>query len=46
MTPDGRVTTLALAAPDSNPDGIAVGPGKTIWVTGPGRDAIAEISLA
>jgi hypothetical protein len=43
---DGRVTTLTLASPDSNLDGIAAGPGKSIWVTEPGRGAIAEISLA
>lgn len=46
MAPDGRVTTLALASPDSNLDGIAVGPGKTVWVTEPGHNAIPEISLA
>jgi virginiamycin B lyase len=46
VTPDGHVTTLALAAPDGNLDGIAAGPGKTIWVTEPGRGAIAEITLA
>jgi streptogramin lyase len=46
VTPDGRVTALALASPDSNLDGIAAGPGKTIWVTEPGHNAIAEISLA
>ena len=45
VTPDGRVTELALPSPAANPEGIAAGPAKSIWVTETGSDAIAEIKL-
>jgi streptogramin lyase len=45
VTTEGAVSELALPSPGSNPDGIAAGPGKSIWVTETGSDAIVEISL-
>jgi len=41
---DGRLTQLALPSPAANPDGIAAGPGGTIWVTEAGADKIARIT--
>jgi streptogramin lyase len=45
VTTDGAVSRLALPSPGSNPDGVAAGPGKSIWVTETGSDAIVEINL-
>jgi virginiamycin B lyase len=42
---NGDVTELALPSPDSNPDGIAAGPGNTVWVAATGIDAVIEITL-
>jgi virginiamycin B lyase len=42
---NGNVAELALPSPDSNPDGIAAGPGKTVWVAATGIDAVIEITL-
>jgi len=42
---DGQVTELALPMPESNPDGIAVSRGHTVWVAATGIDSIVEISL-
>jgi polyhydroxybutyrate depolymerase len=44
ITTAGAITELALAA-GSNPDGIAAGPGRSVWVAETGADAIAEITL-
>lgn len=45
VTAGGAVTELTLPQPGANPDGIAAGPGHTIWVTETGANAIAEITL-
>jgi streptogramin lyase len=45
VTARGAISELALPAPGSNPDGIAAGPNKSIWVTETGSDAIVEINL-
>ena len=44
ITAAGAITALALPA-GSNPDGIAAGPGHSVWVAETGADAIAEITL-
>jgi streptogramin lyase len=41
---DGQVAELALL-PDSNATAVAAGPGKSVWVAEPGRDALAEIVM-
>lgn len=45
VTPAGAVTELTLPQPGSNPNGIAAGPGRTLWVTETGANAIAMITL-
>jgi hypothetical protein len=45
VTPNGHVAAVALFPPDSDLDGIAAGPGNTVWVTEAGDNAIAEITL-
>ena len=44
ITSAGAITALALPA-GSNPDGIAAGPGHSVWVAETVADAIAEITL-
>ncbi len=41
----GVVTELALPQPGGNPNGIAAGPDRTIWVTETAANAIAMITL-
>jgi virginiamycin B lyase len=41
----GALSELALPTQATNPDGIAAGPGRTVWVTETGSDAIARIKL-
>ncbi len=41
----GAISQLAMPGIGSNPDGIAAGPGGTIWVTGTGTDTIVRITL-
>jgi poly(3-hydroxybutyrate) depolymerase len=45
VTDNGSLTQLTLPSPASNPDGIAAGPGKTVWVAATGIDAVIEITL-
>ena len=45
LTPTGTFSQLALPGQGSAPDGITVGPGRTIWVAETGADAIARITL-
>lgn len=45
LAADGTVSELAMPSPESNPDGIAAGPGRTIWVTETGADSIVKITL-
>jgi virginiamycin B lyase len=45
ITPDGAVTQLALPGAGSDPDGIAAGPDRTVWVAETGTDAIVRITL-
>jgi len=45
MTLGGSISELALPIPGSNPNGIAGGPGGTIWVTETGTGKIARITL-
>ncbi|HSR85908.1 MAG TPA: PHB depolymerase family esterase [Streptosporangiaceae bacterium] len=42
---NGQVTELALPLPGSNPDGIAAGRARTVWVAATGIDAVIEITL-
>ena len=41
----GALAEIALPSQWTNPDGIAAGPGHTIWVTETGSDAVARIDL-
>jgi streptogramin lyase len=45
ISTDGNTTELALPSRGSNPDGIAAGPAKSIWVTETGSDSIVKINL-
>jgi virginiamycin B lyase len=45
LTVSGAFTELALPSQATNPDAIAAGPGRTIWVTETGANAIAELTL-
>jgi len=45
ITPAGAVSALALPSRGTNPDGIAAGPGRTVWVTETGKDIVARITL-
>ena len=46
ITTAGAVTQLALPGAGSNPNGIAAGPARTIWVTETGTDSIVRITLS
>ena len=46
ITRAGVVTQLALPGAGSEPNGIAAGPARTIWVTETGADAIVRITLS
>ncbi len=41
----GRIRELALAVPGAAPDGIAAGPGNTIWVAETGAGAVLRLTL-
>jgi virginiamycin B lyase len=45
ITPAGTISQLALPGAGSNPDGIAAGPARTIWVTETGTDSVVCITL-
>lgn len=45
ITPGGAISQLALPGPGSNPDGLAAGTGRTLWVTGTGAGTIIRITL-
>jgi len=45
ISPDGDVSELALPSPASNPDAITAGPGRTVWITETGADAIVKVTL-
>jgi len=34
-----------LPSPSSNPDAIAAGPGRTVWIAETGADAIVKVTL-
>jgi virginiamycin B lyase len=41
----GALAEVALPSEGTNPDGLAAGPGHTIWIAETGIDAIARIQL-
>ena len=42
---DGDVSELALPSRASNPNAITAGPGRTVWITETGADAIVKVTL-
>ena len=46
ITPAGAVTQLALPGAGSDPNGIAAGPARTIWITETGTDSIVRVTLS
>ena len=46
ITTVGAVTQLALPGAGGDPNGIAAGPARTIWVTETGTDSIVRITLS